>query len=641
MTIRKSAIFLIFTILFYLSFQGAYAAMLSNSYVIYENVMHAFDGPVISNVSHSVSAQNVSVSWNTNVPANSFVIYGTDGSLSSSREQGSSAKIYTSHNVSLSGLEPNTTYYYRVSSERVNGGKTTNATIRSFTTGSGAQEPITPVSGGGGVLIIDKTDNTPPVISNVRMELENSSSVKIFWETDEESSGFVEYGTGLNYGSVYGQWIFAAEHSIVLRNLDPATEYNFRAIGSDRWGNIGYSENFVFTTKEGIKEGEGDDGKKPNDETGEDDTDAPDGGRDEISQEEALRAITIFNRLFPGISLGELTPGDMSNFLSSPEVVGVPRVEAGSNEAAIFWRTNIEANSMVAISPDNRYRANPANPYMQVVGNSEVYTINHEVSIYGLLPDTLYHFQLQNKSNFGPIIKSPNYTFRTAAEELRIVSFFSQVMDNQTAIFKWVTNKNSDSSVKVVPYYGNELAVDEAKIFKDNNQAVIHEIEIKEFQEGVFYEVELSSTDLEGRTARESFNRFSTSAEDLPPVISHIKADSTIYVEYSDKIQTVISWITNEPCTSRILYKEGVHGADAELTESTELNTNYTKKHIVLINNFKPGTVYTFKVESVDSGGNKVISKSNTFMTAKKKESIIQIILAILEETFGWLRNII
>jgi hypothetical protein len=629
-------IFLIFTVFFSFGLNEAAAAMASNSYVIYENVMHAFDGPVISAVSHTVSQTEATVSWTTNVPADSFVVYSTDNALASSREQGASAKINTSHSVSLSGLEANTTYYYRVRSERINGGIRTDPTIRSFTTGqssgSEGEEEGETDSGGGGILIIDKTDKTPPLISGLSLEVQDSNSARVIWSTDEDASSFVEYGNSVDYGSTYGQWTMQKEHSVILNNLDPKTQYNFRAISSDDWGNIAYSENFVFTTKDGLKEDDG----------GEADQDEEPGEDPEVvSPEEADKAITKFNRLFPEISLSELTPDDMSNFLSSPQIIGSPRVEAGANEATVFWSTNIDASSMVAISPADRYRPDSAEPYMQVVGNLEVFTTSHEVAVYGLEPDTVYHYQLQNKSSFGPTVKSGDYTFRTASEELKIVSFFSQIINNQTASFKWVTNKSADSEVKVIPYHGNELAIDQAKIFKDNELSVIHEIQVGEFQEGVFYEIELASTDSQGRSAKESLNRFSTNAEDLPPIISHIKADSTVYVEQSDKIQTVISWMTNEPATSRILYQEGVHGGDAELSESTELNDNYTKKHIVLINNFKPGTVYSFKVESVDSGGNKVVSKANTFMTAKKKESIIQIILAILEETFGWLRNII
>ena len=83
-----------------------------------------------------------------------------------------------------------------------------------------------------------------------------------------------------------------------------------------------------------------------------------------------------------------------------------------------------------------------------------------------------------------------------------------------------------------------------------------------------------------------------------------------------------------------------MHGNSVDLLESTDLNTNYTKEHVMVITKFKPGIVYSFRAQSIDSGGNITLSNAHTFMTAKKKDSIFQIIIGILENTFGWLKKI-
>ena len=59
--------------------------------------------------------------------------------------------------------------------------------------------------------------------------------------------------------------------------------------------------------------------------------------------------------------------------------------------------------------------------------------------------------------------------------------------------------------------------------------------------------------------------------------------------------------MTNEPSTSNVYFQEGVYGSEAKLAESTGLNTNYTKEHVMVITKFKPGVVYSFRVESIDS----------------------------------------
>src|SRR3989339_883063 len=565
-----------------------FAAMKSSSYVIYDSVMHSFDGPVISGVAHSISGTTATITWNTDVAADSFVIYDNDNSFAASREQGTSNKNYISHSVALTGLSANTEYYYRVRSERVNGGITIDNTTYNFTTGSEPagedEEPATP-SGGGGILIIDKTDKIAPVI---------------------------------------------------LDNLDSDTLYHFRALSSDDWANVGYSEDRMFTTQKG---------EVPPEQEVEAKEDLEQSILSRVSQE----IFNFFQRLFPAVSLNEIgldpftdikSLDDFSNFVPAPILSGTPGVSFTATEATITWTTDIESGSQVAISSESEYDPNSVNPYKQIVGDAEALSTEHEVRVYGLSPDTVYHFQLRSKSPFGPTSRSRDFVFKTNIEELVISSLFTQIIDNETAVFKWVTNKEADSSVKYAPYRENVLAIDMSKTIKDNAQVIIHEIKLTDLEAGTFYEVEISSTDALGNKVIETLSRFSTAEDDLPPSVSNIKADSTIFVDRGNKIQTIVSWITSEPSTSRVYYQEGVHGAGIELIESTILNTNYTKEHVMVITKFKPGIVYTFRVESIDSGGNVVLSDPHTFMTAKKKESIIQVIIRILEETFGWLKQL-
>ncbi len=620
------------------------AEMQSSSYVIYENVMHSFDGPVISAIGDSVSGQTATISWTTNVNADSFVIYDTDNTFVTSREQGSSDKSSSAHSVELNGLSANTTYYYRVRSERVNGGITTDSSINSFTTGSDdtGEEPVSS-GGGGGILIIDKTDKQAPIITNVETQDLDPGGIEVSWETDEEATSFVEYGLTESYGTTYGSWGTSTNHAVNLNNLEEDALYYYRALSSDSWGNLAYSEQGNFYTGKG----EAPLPEEPSD------AEAMEGREDEtdpgLIADATEKALAFLRRLFPQVALNDLGPNpiddinsleDITKFIPMPILSGEPRVEIGATEATIFWVSDVGANSLVALASEEFYNSQAEEPYRQVVGNSEEQVTAHEVTLYNLIPGTTYHYQLRSKGEFGPSANSGDYTFTTNLEEIKITSFFTTIIDDQTVIFKWVTNKESDSAIKYAPYHGNVLAVDESKISKDNVQSVIHEIEIKNLVGGTFYDVEILSMDMAGNVASESLSRFSTREDDLPPLLSNIKTDSTVFLDRSSKTQTIISWLSNEPSTSRVYYQEGVHGASATLKESTDLNNNYTKEHVMVITKFKPGIVYSFRVESIDSGGNVVKSSPHTFMTAKKKESIIQIIMNILENTFGWMKKL-
>ena len=63
------------------------------------------------------------VTWTTDKPATSQVLYGLDKSASNSTPADS--KLITSHTVRVSGLQPNSTYYYRIKSADADGNTAT------------------------------------------------------------------------------------------------------------------------------------------------------------------------------------------------------------------------------------------------------------------------------------------------------------------------------------------------------------------------------------------------------------------------------------------------------------------------------------------------------------------------------------
>ena len=623
---------------------SASALMKSDNYIIYETVMQSFDGPIVSSVSCSGStATTITVTWTTDVIADGFVIYSTDSGLASSMEQGSSVKSSTGQSVVVSGLDSSTTYYYKVKSTRQNGGVTTDSTIYNCTTTAAAGCPTCPTCpdcpGGGGILIIDKTDKVAPQISDIKILDIRSDSAVISWTTDEDATSFIEYGKDITYGSISGQWTYGASHSVSLKNLLSETGYHFRVLSSDESGNLAESADQIFTTISVTEEIE----------LGIEDEEDEEKSKEDILAEASKRAMDIIERLAGEVSLNVLESTlslqhglieKLANLIPGPILSGEPRVEVEADRATVYWTSDKEANSLVAVAADVDYGAGQDEPYTQVAGDAETLTRDHQVRIFGLLPNTLYHYQLRSKATVGPTAKSRDFTFRTSLETLQITNYYSQIINETTAVFKWVTNFEANSAVKITAYRGNVLAVEESKIFKDNEMSVIHEIMIAEFEAGVFYDIELSSQDARGIIATQLIPRFSTGEDNLPPVISHIKVDSTVFLDKSNKVQTIIFWLTNESATSRVYWQEGVHGAEAELISRTDLNLDYSKEHIMVFTKFKPNLVYSFRVESIDPAGNISMSKTHTFMTPKQKESILQIILRILEKTFGWMRKI-
>jgi serine/threonine protein kinase len=112
---------------------------------------------------------------------------------------------------------------------------------------SGTSTPDTTTSSPGPSTPL--LDYNPPVISQIKVAGYTGDSATITWETDEDSSGQVDYGTGNAYGTVATT---ASEpttsHRIELTGLQPNTTYHFKVESTDGIGNKIASEDQTFTT---------------------------------------------------------------------------------------------------------------------------------------------------------------------------------------------------------------------------------------------------------------------------------------------------------------------------------------------------------------------------------------------------------
>ena len=126
--------------------------------------------PVISNVAFwGVTGSGVIISWSTNVPSNTSVAFGTAANQLSQTSP-VQTPLTNSHGVTLTGLNPGTTYYFQAQSADVNG-NTGYSTIFSFTTIAG-----------------------PPTISAVTVTPADNHTATISWTTSAPTYSYVQYG---------------------------------------------------------------------------------------------------------------------------------------------------------------------------------------------------------------------------------------------------------------------------------------------------------------------------------------------------------------------------------------------------------------------------------------------------------------
>ena len=97
-------------------------------------------GPVISNIAAAVNPDGtVTITWDTDEASDSSVDFGTDSNILNLNS--TDGALVTAHSITLTGLTPNTTYYFRVTSADASANPSTSPTAPAtldFTTPSGS-----------------------------------------------------------------------------------------------------------------------------------------------------------------------------------------------------------------------------------------------------------------------------------------------------------------------------------------------------------------------------------------------------------------------------------------------------------------------------------------------------------------------
>lgn len=169
--------------------------------------------PIISEVLVSdITLTAATITWSTNESSNSTVDYGTTLAYGS---QTADPGYVTVHQIVLSGLSPNTVYFFQVSS-RDSASNTASSGGFTFTTAS-VQSPA-------------------PVISNVQVINITETSALVTWNTDLLADSKVDFGTTGAYGSVISDPVFVQTHALPLNGLTPGSAHHFSITSVDQLG---------------------------------------------------------------------------------------------------------------------------------------------------------------------------------------------------------------------------------------------------------------------------------------------------------------------------------------------------------------------------------------------------------------------
>ena len=176
------------------------------------------EAPTVTPDSYSAT-----VLWRTERIASSFVEYSTSADALDN-EQGT-ADLIESHEIKVTGLQPETKYYYRVKSIDIDE-NVAYSNVDTFTT------------------------LEAPRVLELKI-----SDIKLFdaivsWKTNKDTTAIIEYGPTSDYGFTYTDTTgsLAKSHTVKLENLSDSTTYHLRISGVDSSGNPISSDDYTFIT---------------------------------------------------------------------------------------------------------------------------------------------------------------------------------------------------------------------------------------------------------------------------------------------------------------------------------------------------------------------------------------------------------
>ncbi len=174
-----------------------------------------------------VTMQSATISWTTDVDADSLVEYGTTQELG---EAVSSDATSTTHVMSIDGLEAGSAYFYRLTSCMADDCASTETST--FTT-----------------LAADESFGSIEITGIAVTNITKNSAV-VGWQTDMASKSIVLYGLSEDdVSSEERADALVTEHSLALSSLLSDMTYYYQVRAEDNSGNRGNSDVQTFTTE--------------------------------------------------------------------------------------------------------------------------------------------------------------------------------------------------------------------------------------------------------------------------------------------------------------------------------------------------------------------------------------------------------
>ncbi|MCA9391806.1 hypothetical protein KC614_01210 [candidate division WWE3 bacterium] len=309
----------------------------------------------------------------------------------------------------------------------------------------------------------------------------------------------------------------------------------------------------------------------------------------------------------------------------APAISNVSVDDVRQTTAIITWETTTVSTSIIKYGKTADYG-------QQIDDTSTGARTTHTVRLTGLDAESLYHARIFGTDIDGNALQSDDYVFQTLAFPRIFNVTFEPVEEasSATLLISWETNVETDTIIEFAPEGSNFQEQVTSALTTD------HEITISDLLDDTGYQLRAKGRDQFGNLAQSDIINYDTPFDTRPPKISDIVIETAILgVGKEATAQIIVSWKTDENSTSQVEYGEGVGGTTYGNT--TVEDATLTNSHVVIISDLDPSKPYHLRVVSRDGALNETKSGDNAVITGRATDSVFDLILLNLQETFGWL----